>query len=256
MSWPHWDGRRQSSANSKVRSISYREIVEWSSGGDYEVSVIEQLANCEFRLAHKRFRTVGSSRRKSPSSSSGPMRDSPRCSASNRRASGSACAAATTRSGQRHSMVRTGTTEMRMAYDAYLKAEEIDAVPYSSLNRLQLGALRNIPAPDDAVSVDDVERRLGNPERTHLTAAQADYWRRVGMVDAHLTRAIQNNEVADRWAELAEEYTSVFRERSTWSERDSTISHLWDLARVHPDPAAATALTALYSQLSDTWQDE
>ena len=77
---------------------------------------------------------------------------------------------------------------MRKAYDAYLEAEEVDAVPYSSLNRLQLGALLDIPVPDDAPSVDDVEQRLGNPEQTRLTVGEADYWRRVGMVDAQLTR--------------------------------------------------------------------
>jgi len=37
---------------------------------------------------------------------------------------------------------------MGKAYDAYLEAEEVDAVPYSSLNRLQLGALLDIPVPD------------------------------------------------------------------------------------------------------------
>ena len=59
MSWLRWDARSQSSANLEGAIDSYREIVEWSSGSDYEVSVIEQLANCEFRLAHKRFRTAG-----------------------------------------------------------------------------------------------------------------------------------------------------------------------------------------------------
>jgi pimeloyl-ACP methyl ester carboxylesterase len=250
-------GRAQTKLGELEGAInSYREIVEWSSGGDYEVSVIEQLANCEFRLAHKRFRTAGVI---TPEVTKLFERADARLAALLSLEQTSERLGllgsyhkkrATTLDGQER------TTEMQMAYDAYLKAEEIDAVPYSSLNRLQLGALRNIPAPDDAVSVDDVEIRLGNPTRTHLTAAEADYWRRVGMVDAHLTRAIQNNEVADRCAELAEEYASVFRERSTWSERDSTISHLWDLAQVHPDPAAATALTALYSQLSDDWQGE
>jgi hypothetical protein len=53
-------GRAQSKLGEFEGAInSYREIVEWSSGSDYEVSVIEQLANCEFRLAHKRFRTAG-----------------------------------------------------------------------------------------------------------------------------------------------------------------------------------------------------
>ena len=76
------------------------------------------------------------------------------------------------------------------------------------------------------------------------------------MVDAQLTRAIQSNELAARCGELAEAYASVFEERSTWSERDSTISHLWDLAQVHPDPAAANALEGLHSQLNEEWQGE
>ena len=45
-------------------------------------------------------------------------------------------------------------------------------------------------------------------------------------------------------------------ERSTWSERDSTISHLWDLSQLHPDPKEAAALEDLNARLSDTWQGE
>jgi pimeloyl-ACP methyl ester carboxylesterase len=235
---------------------SYKEVVEWSVGGDYDVSVVEQLADCEIKLAQKRFRTA---RTVTPEVAKLFGRADARLNAlyqleqtSERRAL----------RGSYHKKrattldVDARPDEVRAAYDSYLQAERVDAVPYSSLNRMQLGAVLDLPVPDDAPTIDDVERRLGNAPGRRPSPAEADYWHRVGFVDVLLTRLLQNGEVASRCHDLAHEYTQVFHDRSTWKERDSTISHLWDLAQIHPDPAAAKALDALHWQLSDTWQGE
>ena len=85
---------------------------------------------------------------------------------------------------------------------------------------------------------------------------EAGYWTRVAPVDALLTRLVQASELERRNAELHREYCRVFEERSKWSERDSTIGHLWDLSRLHPVAAEASALMSLNQRLSTDWQGE
>ena len=125
---------------SRRRDQSYREVVEWSSGSDYEVSVVEQLANCEFRVAHKRFRIVGAA--------------TPEVTRDLRRGRQEAHRLAEPRTDQRALGLR-GSYHKKRATTLDDKARTAESCrlrrvsrgrggrsdPYSSLNRLQLGEL-------------------------------------------------------------------------------------------------------------------
>ena len=89
---------------------SYREVVEWSSG-DYAVSVVEHLANCEVRLAQKRFRIAGAATTEVIEYLERRRHEARRaCPSWSRPASGSTSAGASTRSGRRCSTTKPGTT--------------------------------------------------------------------------------------------------------------------------------------------------
>jgi len=233
---------------------SYREVVEWSSG-DYAVSVVEHLANSEVRLAQKRFRIAGTATTQVLAYlDAADRRLTALCELEQ---TGERLALRGSFHKKRATMLdeKARTDELHDAYEAYGAAERADPRPYSSLNRMQLGTLLEIESPEGSPTIEDVERRIGSIEQPQ-SSKDADYWDRVAPVDTLLTRLIQQGELETRSGELHREYCKVFEVRSKWSERDSTISHLWDLSQIHPVPAEADALRSLNTRLSEAWQGE
>ena len=205
-------GRAQAALGDLEGAIaSYREVVEWSSG-DYAVSVVEQLANCEVRLAQKRFRIAGTA----TTEVVGYLDE-----ADKRLSALFQLEPTSERLALRGSYYKKrGTTlddkarigALRHAYDSYRKAEVASPDPYSSLNRMQLGKLLAKTAPEGAPTIEDVERRIGSTEQPR-PSVEANYWRRVGPVDALLTRLVQQGELASRSEDLHDAYCTVFSER-------------------------------------------
>ena len=174
---------------------SYREVVEWSSG-DYAVSVVEHLANCEVRLAQKRFRIAGTA----TTEVIGYLDE-----ADKRLSALFQLEPTSERLALRGSYYKKRATTL----DDKARIDELpsrirllsqgrarlDPDPYSSLNRMQLGKLLAETAPEGAPTIEDVERRIGSIEQPR-PSVEANYWRRVGPVDALLTRLVQQGELA------------------------------------------------------------
>jgi hypothetical protein len=147
---------------------------------------------------------------------------------------------------------RAGVVDAR---DAYRQAAARGNNKYYVLNDVQLSHLL------DEVELDEAQRRVeaafastGRDDR--VQAEFTRYWERVAAADRLLSTRLLEGGLADAATELHDAYDSVFGERSTWKERDSTVDHLWDLSRLHPDAAQADALEELWRVLREDWQGD
>ena len=157
-----------------------------------------------------------------------------------------------TRSGRRRSTTKPGIDALRARIRLLSQGRgRRSPDPYSSLNRMQLGKLLAETAPEGAPTIEDVERRIGSTEQPRPSAEATTGPESVRSTPCSLASSKQG-ELATRSRRLHDEYCSVFSERSKWSERDSTISHLWDLSQLHPDLQEAARSMSLNQRLSDT----
>jgi beta-lactamase superfamily II metal-dependent hydrolase/tetratricopeptide (TPR) repeat protein len=135
---------------------------------------------------------------------------------------------------------------LEQASRAYLQAYEHDRNAYTLFNYLQVEELRRRitgePSRVEALTA-DLERHLGVVD--HRT-----YWASVAVADGRLTKALLDDDIDTSQDELVELYETAFDNRSTWSERASTLDHLLDLAELHPDEQQAKALRSLHRTLT------
>jgi tetratricopeptide (TPR) repeat protein len=145
--------------------------------------------------------------------------------------------------------------ELRAARDAYREAAEVGRDKYHVLNDFQLSRLLGEARLDEAQPrIEAAFASTGSDER--VQAEFTGYWDRVADADRRLSTRLLEGGLADCARELHDAYDGVFGERSTWKERDSTIDHLWDLSRLHPDEAEANAREELWRALQQEWQGD
>jgi hypothetical protein len=145
--------------------------------------------------------------------------------------------------------------ELLAARDAYREAAGRSHDKYHLLNDLQLSGLLGEAQLDEVTS--RIEEAFAPGARDDLVQAEfTGYWDRVADADRLLTTRLLEGGLADCATELHDAFDAVFRERSTWKQRDSTIDHLWDLSRLHAEEAEATALDDLWRRLRQEWQGD
>jgi len=131
------------------------------------------------------------------------------------------------------------------AATAYLKAYQQGDAEWALLNYVQVEELRSrlTDTPSRASDVaEDLTRMLGTVDNSY-------YWTAVAVPDGQLTRALLDDTIDTSQAQLVELYAAAFDNRSTWSQRSSTLDHLLDLAELHPDEQQSKAIRALHRKL-------
>jgi beta-lactamase superfamily II metal-dependent hydrolase/tetratricopeptide (TPR) repeat protein len=128
-----------------------------------------------------------------------------------------------------------------LAHEWYVTRQTGDRVPkakpYYALNWLQMSMLAGSSVPSG-----QAEPLLASIDEP----AGQDYWARATAADGLLTRAVLDRRFDQATiTELDGAYTAAFRTRSSRRERDSTIDHVRDIARLTGDTKLGTLAEAL-----------